>query len=282
MSVTMIQFGALPALRIEAADGAQAIVTLFGAHLVSWQTADARQRLFCSVRSPQDGSAAIRGGVPVIFPQFSTRGHGLRHGFARVSDWRLADSGQDGDADFAEFVLAAADLPATLAAAWPFDFELRLRVALHANALDLSLTVRNSGARAFPFSAALHTYFLIGQLDQACVEGLQHVRYEDHEHNEALQEDPALRFAAKCDRVYFQVPGALTLRAGAHTVTLEQDGFTDAVVWNPGAADAAAIADLDDLEYLRFLCIEAALIEPDVLAPGATWRGRHTQRCRAT
>ena len=279
MPVTMTQFGALPALRIDAADGAHAIVTLFGAHLVSWHTADGRQRLFFSSKSPLDGSAAIRGGVPVIFPQFSTRGQGLRHGFARVSDWRLADSGQDGDAHFAEFVLAPADLPAALAAQWPFDFELRLRVALQANALELSFTVRNTGRQAFAFAAALHTYYLVDRLEQAGVEGLQHVRFEDHEHKEGVQDEATLRFAAKCDRVYYQVPGALTLRAGADLVTLEQDGFSDAVVWNPGAIDAAALADLGDQEYLHFVCIEAARIQPEVLDAGAEWRGRQHVHC---
>ena len=279
MAVTMTHFGALPALRIDAADGAQAIVTLFGAHLVAWQTADGRQRLFCSSRSKMDGSAPIRGGVPVIFPQFGARGPGLRHGFARVSNWRLAAS--DGDGDAAEFVLTEADLPQALAAAWPFEFELRLRVALHANGLELSFTVRNSGRQAFPFSAALHAYYLVGQLEQAGVEGLQQVRFEDHEQHAGVQKEAALRFAAKCDRIYYQVPGALALRAGEDLVTLEQHGFADAVVWNPGAVDAAALADLGDQEYRHFVCIEPALIEPLLLAPGAEWCGRQRVRCGA-
>ncbi|WP_229425240.1 hypothetical protein [Massilia sp. Se16.2.3] len=61
-------WGQLPALLLSAPDGAQATVTLYGAHLVSWRGADGRERLFCSARSSQDGAKAIRGGVPVIFP----------------------------------------------------------------------------------------------------------------------------------------------------------------------------------------------------------------------
>src|SRR6476661_5638359 len=95
--IAMITHGALPAVRIRAADGAQAIVTLYGAHLVSWTSAAGKEQLFLSARSALDGSRAIRGGVPVIFPQFAERGKGMRHGFARVSNWRLDDSGlEDG------------------------------------------------------------------------------------------------------------------------------------------------------------------------------------------
>ncbi|MEC5159701.1 glucose-6-phosphate 1-epimerase [Janthinobacterium sp. CG_23.3] len=269
----MIEFGKLPAVRISAADGAQAIVTLYGGHLVSWQTADGRERLFRSARSALDGSRAIRGGVPLIFPQFGARGDGLRHGFARVCHWRLSGGGRDGEDEFARFSLAAADLPPELAAAWPFAFELTLRVALHGDGLNLSFSVLNSGTEAFPFSAALHSYFLVDQLEHCELAGLQHVRYCDENGAVALQETPALAFSDKLDRIYYQLPVALTLRGGDASLRLEQDGFTDAVVWNPGAADAAALTDMEDEEYRRFVCVEAALIEPDVLAAGAEWTG---------
>jgi glucose-6-phosphate 1-epimerase len=58
-------------------------------------------------------------------------------------------------------------------------------------------------------------------------------------------------------------------------VTLEQTGFKDAVVWNPGAADAAALSDMEDEEYRRFVCIEPALLEPQQLEPGGVWRGTY-------
>ena len=104
MSVSNIQFGQLPALLLRAPDGAEATITLYGAHLVSWKAASStgaapQERMFMSRLSALDGSRALRGGVPVIFPQFAERGSGMRHGFARVSTWRVLDSGeQDGAA----------------------------------------------------------------------------------------------------------------------------------------------------------------------------------------
>lgn len=260
MTITDVRYGQLPAVRLSAPDGAEATVTPYGAHLVSWKGADGRERLFCSAQSALDGSAAIRGGVPVIFPQFSTRGSGMRHGFARVSRWRLEDSGVQDGAAFALFALADADLAPQLAAAWPHRFTLALRVAVRANELTMSLEVRNTGAEAFAFAAALHTYHLVEAIGAVRIDGV---------------EEGTLAISGKLDKVYEDIGGAIRLDTGAGTLLLEQSGFTDAVVWNPGAADAAALADMADDEYRRFVCIEPASLEPQPLAPGAVWRGEY-------
>lgn len=267
-------FGELPAVTISAADGAQATVTLYGGHLVAWQTSDGQERLFCSRDSALDGSRAIRGGVPVIFPQFGARGTGMRHGFARVATWQLESTGDADGAAWAQFILQHTDLPDAIATTWPWAFTLRLRVAVQGLSLELQLSVHNTGEQAFPFSAALHSYFAIDQLGEARIGGLQRVRYSDETPQDALQAEELLQFADKLDRIYYQLPGALTLQSGSHTLRLEQQGFTDAVVWNPGAQDAAALPDLADDEYQRFICIEPALIQPDTLAAGAQWTGR--------
>jgi glucose-6-phosphate 1-epimerase len=271
----MTKYGDLPAVHITAADGAQATVSLFGAHLLSWKTADGKERLFVSSKTPLDGSKAIRGGVPVIFPQFNVRGPGLRHGFARVSTWRLSDSGGDGGRSFLEFSLAPADLSAEHAQAWPHAFDLKLRFTLHGDALEMAYTVHNPGRQAFPFGVALHTYYDVGHLDATSISGLQHVQFLDHHNNTLEQDTPALHFTEKHDRMYQSTP-SVTLNTAASTLRLEQQGFEQWVVWNPGAADAAALTDLGQDEYLRFVCIEPARIHQQPLEAGATWTGKHT------
>lgn len=253
-------FGQLPALLLSAPDGAQATVTLYGAHLVSWQGADGRERLFCSAQSSLDGSRAIRGGVPVIFPQFAARGEGMRHGFARVSTWRVQDSGVDEGWAFAVFALAAPDLAPEHAAAWPHGFALSLRVAIRANELSMRLEVQNTGLDPFPFAAALHTYYLVDDIAGVRVDGV---------------EPEELVITDKFDRVYDKVAPRLALVDGGVVLTLRQEGFTDAVVWNPGAEDAAALADMADEEYRRFVCIEPALLDGPVLQPGGRWQGAY-------
>lgn len=265
MSATTTQFGQLPALQLRAPDGAEATITLYGAHLVSWKAVPttggpAQERLFLSSMSALDGQKAIRGGVPVIFPQFAERGNGMRHGFARVSTWRVVDQGEADGAAFAVLALNQGDLPQAMAAAWPYAFELQLRVAVRGAELDMQLSVRNTGTQPFPFAAALHTYHLVDDLDAVRIDGVQ---------------KETLALTDKLDQVFERIAGAITFDSGADKVTLEQTGFRDAVVWNPGAADAAALSDMEDEEYRRFVCIEPALLGPQPLEPGGTWRGTY-------
>jgi glucose-6-phosphate 1-epimerase len=259
-AIAMTSFGSLPAVRITATDGATATVTLYGAHLVSWHSADGVERLFCSARSARDGSRAIRGGVPVIFPQFAERGEGMRHGFARVSTWRVVDSGAGEQGSFAVFTLTRNDLAPAIAHSWEHGFELRLTVALQGQQLSLSLDVRNTGDDEFAFSAALHTYYLVDALASVRVKGL---------------EAGAMRISDKLDRIYRDVRTGVGLVHGAGTLALTQSGFRDLVIWNPGAADTQALPDMEDDDYQRFVCIEPAQIAQASLAPGAGWRGEH-------
>jgi glucose-6-phosphate 1-epimerase len=263
--VSSVQFGQLPALLLRAPDGAEATITLYGAHLVSWKSvsgtgAAPQERMFMSRLSALDGSRALRGGVPVIFPQFAERGSGMRHGFARVSTWRVLDSGEQDGAAFAVLGLNQADLAPQLAAAWPHAFELALRVSVHGATLAMSLEVRNTGAQPFPFAAALHTYHLVEDVEAVRIDGVQ---------------AETLAITDKLDQVYEGIAGPISFDNGADKLLLQQSGFTDAVVWNPGAADAAALADMEDEEYRNFVCIEPAALGPLTLEPGGVWKGEY-------
>ena len=258
--ITLAPFGQLPAVQVTAADGAQAIVALYGAHLVSWKSAGGKEHLFCSTKSALDGTRAIRGGVPVIFPQFNERGPGMRHGFARVSDWALVDSGSEGNDAFAVFALEPHDLSAERAQAWPHDFLLHLRVTVGGDKLAMAFEVNNRGAAPFAFSSALHTYHLVDQVADVRIDGLR---------------GSPLAIGDTLDEIFYGIDGPITLHAGPATLALEQDGFTDAVVWNPGAANAAAMVDLEDDAYRHFVCIEPAVIEPVTLQGGQQWRGNY-------
>jgi glucose-6-phosphate 1-epimerase len=259
--ITDTTFGQLPAVLLRAPDGAEAIVTLYGAHLVSWKGADGRQRLFCSAQSVLDGSKAIRGGVPVIFPQFAEQGTGMRHGFARVSDWHLLDSGvEDGEA-IALFTLAEEDLKPEYARAWRHSFSLALRIGIKGNTLAMNLEVRNTGADDLPFAAALHTYYLVDDVSQVRVTGVA---------------SDEISIDGNFDKIYADVPGDIAIETGAGTLQVQQAGFTDAVVWNPGALDAAALSDLADEEYKQFICVEPAVLKMVTLEEDEVWRGSYS------
>ena len=267
MHIEPAAFCGTPCIRI-AAEGASALVALHGAQVLSWMPADGRERLFLSERAVFDGRAAIRGGIPVIFPQFGERGLLRKHGFARNRSWTYA--GVEGD----QAVLALSGDGSDTD--WPYPFIARLRVGLAAARLAVALEIDNTGAAAFAFTAALHTYLRVDDLSQATIEGLQGCDFEDSANGGTLhrQHDYEVAFENETDRIYNDVVAPLVLLDGAHRLDIEQDGFGDVVVWNPGEQLCARIADLAPDDWRHFACVEAGqVLQPVVLGPGERWSG---------
>ncbi len=246
-------------------DDASAEFSLFGGQLLRWQ-AGGRERLFLSPRAVLDGSAAIRGGVPVIFPQFNARGPYARHGFARTQRWQPHEQEAD------RLLLELTDSEATRAL-WPHRFALRLHARIERDALTLVLEVESLDARAFEFSCALHSYFACA-VGQARVLGLADCGFEEGGDWHPASGQPALVPSPPLDRIYRGPAPALRLQDEAGALALETEGFRDWVIWNPGPGGAAALADLGADASAGFLCIEpGAILEPISLESGKRWTG---------
>ena len=260
---------------LRASDGARAEVYLHGAHVTSWTPAGGSgERLFLSATSEFRAGAAIRGGVPVIFPQFATEGPLPRHGFARTTAWELvATEDAASGAGAATFRLTDSD---TTRAIWPHAFVAELAVSVGGPRLELRLTVANTGPAPFAFTGALHTYLRVANVHDAAVRGLSGARYRDSAGGgaERFDPDPELRIRGEMDRVYLDAPDELEVREPGRTTVVRKEGFRDVVVWNPGAERGAALKDLEPGGYARMLCVEAAMVgSPVRLAPGERWMG---------
>jgi D-hexose-6-phosphate mutarotase len=167
-SIETLTFHGIDALRLTGPGGASVVVSRLGAQVLSWITPDGRERLFLSDKAVFDGSVAIRGGIPVCFPQFSERGDLPKHGFVRTREWTVAAQ-RCGD-DYALLPLETADDEATRAL-WPHAFRLELTVMLEADRIDLELCVANPGEAGFAFTGALHTYLRTIQVEDVALEG---------------------------------------------------------------------------------------------------------------
>ena len=257
-----------PCIRLHA-DGATALVALHGAHVLSWQPADGRERLFLSDRATFDGQAAIRGGIPLVFPQFAERGPLQKHGFARTTPWTF--HGIDDDAAVFELADDGTRFPG-----WPHPFRARLRLLLTATQLSVALEIDNTGNTPFAFTAALHTYLRVADSANVTIEGLQGCDYEDSANGGTLHREHNYEviFEGEVDRIYGDVVAPLTLVDGNDNMPIEQEGFGDVVVWNPGESLAARFGDLSPGDHRRFVCVEAAqVVQPVVLGPGERWTG---------
>lgn len=271
----LTEFAGQQAVALRAPDGAAAVVLLHGAQVVSWQPAGGSERLFLSERARFGAGASVRGGVPVVFPQFNVRGPLPRHGFVRNRPWQLARA-EIGRSD-ALAVLQMTDDDSTRAS-WPHAFGLELTVCVRDDRLDVELAVTNTGDRPVRFMAALHTYLRVAEVESCRLIGLQGCRYEDFTAGtKHVDEADSVRIERETDRIYFGVGAPLLLEEPQRRLRIESANFPEVVVWNPWEAKAAELADLAPAEFRRFLCVEAALIErPIELAASEHWWGRQT------
>ena len=268
-----------PCLRLTAADGARADISLHGAHVTSWQPAAGRERLYVSPRASHAPGKAILCAIPVIFPQFAGRGSMIKHGFARLLDWQFRGI----EHDIASGPAAVFELRdgASTHAHWPSRFRARLHVALAPSCIEVGLEIHNLDDAPFAFTAALHTYVRVDDLMVASLHGLEAASYLDSARAEAHMPatGDAVRFGAETDRIYPDAASPLILRDGSGAVQITARNFRDTVVWNPGPELAASTADLGAGEQRHFVCVESGtVIEPVTLAPGESWSG--VQRLR--
>ncbi len=264
-------------LSVRSAGGATADVCSHGAHLLAWHPLGvAGNQFFLSSTSRYAGDAAIRGGIPVVFPQFSGMGSLPKHGFARTRPWTVLARDHGASVSF-ELGESAATL-----ALWPHRFCARLDVDIEDACLTVSLAVDNTGDSAWEFTVALHGYFAVDDIANARVHGLQGRDCLDATDNmRPGREDRAwMPIEGEVDLVFHAVDGELAISDGRKRIVIEREGFPDVVVWNPGEEKAAALADLEPGGWRRMLCVEPACIaHPVRLAPGERWKGVQRLRC---
>lgn len=268
----------LPKIVITHESGSSAHVYLDGAQVMSWKTADDVERLFLSGAARFERGKPIRGGIPVVFPQFADSGPLVKHGWLRTTRWEVDDSADRSES----FVnLTTRDTDETRSA-WNFSYEAMLRVELEESELTVTLTIRNTGAADIHFTSALHTYLSVSDITQARVLGLYGSPYIDKNAGRAsmVDNDQALRISGETDRIYTGAPWRLEMSDNLLRLDISESGFSDVVVWNPWSAASHPISDMMPDDYLHFICIEAAVAdEPCTLEPGRSWSG--SQKLRA-
>jgi len=192
-------------------------IYLHGSHVASWQHGG-KELLFMSENAVYNGTKALRGGIPVCFPQFGNLGPcKAQHGFARNLPWTLVGVTATATTTTARFTLCSVQpesefpfpvrnrhhqaattppplrchrlsfAPATIRAPlkprhpnFPRQYHLTNEVTVSGaeRTLAQELVVANPGAEPFSFTTALHTYFKVNALE-ATVGGLRGCKYLD-------------------------------------------------------------------------------------------------------
>lgn len=245
------------------------VVAEYGGQLLHWQCPQGVERLYTPEHLHLVAGRALRGGVPVCFPQFSGRGDLPKHGLVRTRPWRLR-------AQTASALILAIEDDADTRALWPYAFELVQTLVLDANGLSITLDFHNRSDQPLVFTAALHSYLRVPDVTACTLHGLNGHVYEDAADDGRYKNQQGNLFiAGEVDRVFADAPKQLRLNYGTgESLAIRQGGFADTVVWCPGPELAAGFSDMPGADWQRMLCVEAAAAaQPVTVLADGHWQG---------
>jgi glucose-6-phosphate 1-epimerase len=247
-------------------------VALHGAHLMEWTPTGQHPLIYLSPEAIYHSGKAIRGGVPVCWPWFGphpAEASFPAHGFARTRRWTLERSEESPTG--VTLVLSLTD-DAETRRWWPQAFRLEMRLCLGAT-IKLSLRMMNQDARTMTITAALHTYFVIGDIRNLPISGLDGASYLDTVGPPQVRTQVGdIRFNGEVDRIYASSnPVEIHDPVLARRITVQGQGSQSCVVWNPWIDKAKSLTDLPDEDYQRFVCVETTNAWEDrvTIPPGA-------------
>ncbi|KAJ2898834.1 hypothetical protein GGI21_000693 [Coemansia aciculifera] len=249
--------------------GSSAEVYLYGATVTSWKCGG-KERLFVSKQAKLDGSKPVRGGIPLVFPQFGP-GDLPQHGFARTRVWTLLSAEEHGESVVVNLQLK--DNEDTRASKWPYKFDLLYTIDLTETTLSTIIKYENVDSQPFSFTSLMHTYLRVPDIASTTVAGLKDVAYVDKIKGgtDLVEERDEVTVEANEDRVYVNVPGVVTVRYGDESIAIRRFNFKDIVLWNPWAEKAAEMADFGNDEFPQMICVEAGTVASEIsLRPGQT------------
>ncbi|KAI0895339.1 galactose mutarotase-like protein [Annulohypoxylon nitens] len=270
-------------------------VLLYGATVISWKNRFGIEKLWLSDAAKLDGSKAVRGGIPLVFPVFGTApDHAAtsklpQHGFARNSRWEFlgkssSESASPSDISVKlDFGLSSATLDDQVKSLWPYTFSIIYSVTLTPENLSTSIVVTNDGDQPIEFQTLMHTYLRVEDISKISVTGLEESDYVDKvDAAKEKKQSGAVTITGEVDRVYTPAKGpsspVVVAEDGESVFSIVRDNLKDVVVWNPWTDKAAGMGDFEPKDgFKNMICIEAGSVKGWItLDPSDAFEGAQT------
>ncbi len=267
--------GDIPQVAIEN-KAAAVTISLQGAHLLSWIPVEQQDVIWLSEQASFVKGKAVRGGIPLCWPWFGA--HGLEnkfpaHGFARTALWQVVDTKVlSADETQITFQLQTRQLENFIQKMWPWSTQLEYRVTI-AKILKLELITTNLSNEIIQIGQAMHTYFLVDDVHNTIVTGLEDKTYLDKPDGfkPKIQSGP-IHFESEVDRIYLNTAERVTIDDQKRKIHIRKQGSQSTVVWNPWHDVALKMGDLGKNGYRKMLCVESANAAEDTvrISPGGS------------
>lgn len=258
----------------------------YGATITSWKH-KGKEQLWLSSAAKLDGSKPVRGGIPLVFPNFGKtkqESHETfklpQHGFARNSHWEFL--GQTTENPLAiQFGLGPEQANKDIYSKWgegDKDFTLLYSISL-SDTLVTKIEVTNNGSKAFDFHWLFHTYFHVDDVEDVIVNNLTDEECFDQLLKTWYKEkSPMVNFTEEFDRIYKNIPYEKVLQIvnrGKVEQNITRNNLPDCVVWNPWIEKSNSMGDFEPKDgFVNMVCIEPGHVTDFIkLESGETWSG---------
>lgn len=240
---------------------AKAVIFPHGAHLAEWQPAGHKPVLYMSPNSQFAPMKPIRGGVPVCLPWFgpnAAKPETPPHGFARLLEWSVTGVTESDSGVEVHLQLNSNQAPEAMRVG---DFIADLRFSI-GKELRMTLTMKNTGSSPLTFEEALHTYYVVSDVRNISVSGLQGVEYISKSEGGVRKTDdqPAIKFTGETDRGYLNTESTCTIDDPGlkRKIIVAKTNSKTTVVWNPFVKRATELTDIGADNWTGFVCVETA------------------------
>lgn len=243
-------------------DQSTAIISLQGAHLLSWVPTGGDDVIWLSDDAKFALGKSVRGGIPICWPWFGAHEESSdypAHGFARTVMWQVTNvEALSSDETRITFQLDTRQLDDAQRAMWPSPTVAEYRLTI-GKTLTMELTTFNHSDQAMTIGQALHTYFEVDCVSCTKLLGLEDKDYLDKtEGFKRKTQSAAVTINEEVDRVYLDTADDVIIDDGKRKIVIKKQGSHSTVVWNPWKAVADKMGDLGEDGYLKMLCVESA------------------------
>jgi D-hexose-6-phosphate mutarotase len=248
---------------------ASAIISMQGAHLLSWIPRGEEDAIWLSEEARFAPGKSIRGGIPICWPWFGPHSSNASYpaqGFARTTNWEVISTEELDDGDSSRISFSMQPQPDN-EQMWPADTSVQYQLTIGAK-LEMELITHNNGAEQITIGQALHTYFRVGDVSKVLVHGLENTDYLDKlEGFKCKQQVGPVTINEEVDRIYLDTTNDCVIEDQSlkRNIVIIKCGSNSTVVWNPWLELASKMGDLGEDGYKKMLCVESCNAATDVV-----------------
>jgi len=252
---------------------ASALISLQGAHLLSWIPKDEEDRsqedvIWLSKDAKFADGKSVRGGIPICWPWFGAHESNKdfpAHGFARTTPWQvLTTEAMSNGSTRINFTTQPTENTENM---WPSETSVQYQLTV-GKKLEMELITHNNGAESITIGQALHTYFNVGDVSKVLLHGLGGTNYLDklEDFKQKHQHGP-VTINEEVDRIYLDTANECVIedKALKRNIAIIKCGSHSTVVWNPWKDTANKMGDLGKEGYKKMLCVESCNAANDVV-----------------